>query len=227
MLNWLLSLDTRLFRLINEGWHCRPFDFFLSLISDFKDLWIPLAVVGVLLLIFGRFRERLLVLMAVLAVLIGGCLVDLVKPGFHRPRPYEALSGVRRVKNINDIKWYEAPSKFNEGKSFPSAHVANNTAVAWLIIWLYSRRRRFLIWIWVGLMALSRVYTGYHYPLDVLGGFVIATAYTWCLAMLAEWIWSAWGRRVCPRLHASHCALFPSLRAAGRRSEKISRLRNA
>ena len=60
---------------------------------------------------------------------------------------------------------------------FPSGHVA--TTAAWAVGLAWSRRKSWQFCVaaaWVALMALSRMYLGRHFPVDVLGGLVVGIA---------------------------------------------------
>ncbi len=65
--------------------------------------------------------------------------------------------------------------------SFPSDHVTFSFAIAG-IVWLQDRRIGWPALILGGLIALSRVFVGTHYPLDVIGGALVglgAAALVW------------------------------------------------
>jgi len=67
------------------------------------------------------------------------------------------------------------------GWSFPSGHTLTVVTLGGLLAWLKGRRlsgwRRAALWIvvglWVGLVSLSRVYLGVHYPSDVLASLAV------------------------------------------------------
>ena len=82
-----------------------------------------------------------------------------------------------------------------ETYSFPSGH-AQTSFVAWGYLMATIRRRWFtaLAVVLIGLIGLSRVYLGQHWPVDVLGGWLIGSL----LLGGAFYLFSLWKRR--PRL---------------------------
>ncbi len=75
------------------------------------------------------------------------------------------------------------------GTSFPSGHSAYAAALAGVLIvcgWQWGRRLRwlavFIALSWAGLMGVSRVYLGAHYPTDVLAGWALGG---WWVAVLS------------------------------------------
>ena len=181
----------------------------MPFISSKMTFQIPLLLSGGALLAFGKYRERLLVILAVVVIAVGdGGIVSNLKHAFNRPRPYQRLENVRQV-SLRGIEITSRPSPYVRGGSMPSGHVANNTAVAWLVFWLYRRWRR-LVWAWPALMMYSRVYTGDHYPSDVVIAFLVASIYTYAIALIARRGWQRWAPSIYPKLYEKHSFLFPS-----------------
>ncbi|AMX00131.1 phosphatase PAP2 family protein [Rummeliibacillus stabekisii] len=63
-------------------------------------------------------------------------------------------------------------NKSNRDPSFPSNHAAGSFALAFAVFWVRRKAGGILLGL-ACVMALSRIYIGVHYPLDVLvGGFI-------------------------------------------------------
>jgi undecaprenyl-diphosphatase len=134
-----------------------------------------LAVAAAALLEAARGRLRLALLMGVSAAMGEGAS-EIVKQVVHRPRPPTAA----------------ALQTF--GLSFPSGH-AMMAAVAYLTLGAVAARaerstasRRLLIALalaLVGLIGVTRVYLGAHWPSDVLAGWTLGALWAWLTATLA------------------------------------------
>jgi undecaprenyl-diphosphatase len=96
-----------------------------------------------------------------------------------------------------------------DGRSFPSSHTMNTISVALVAVCFFGRRAAwgFLIPVLVG---YSRIYTGAHWPSDVVTSIFLGLGATMLWLAIAEWVWRTRGRNVLPRIHAEH----PSLLAA-------------
>ena len=85
------------------------------------------------------------------------------------------------------------------GTSFPSGHVINYTGIYGFLAFLASQRigfaplRRLVVGALaslIGLVGLSRIYLGVHWPTDVIGG--------WCLGIVWATVATAWLDRSTP-----------------------------
>ena len=89
------------------------------------------------------------------------------------------------------------------GRSFPSGHAANNMAVATVLILFYPRRG----WLYLPvslLIAYARIYTGSHWPLDVLAGIILGIGGGWLAVKTTRFLWSRLGGKIAPALALSH-----------------------
>jgi len=101
---------------------------------------------------------------AVLAVALALLVANsVVKPLVARPRPSIASPAVA------------AATAHPTSSSFPSGHAASAVAGAYALSLVWPRRRR-VLWALAALIALSRLYLGVHYPLDVAGGALLGWA---------------------------------------------------
>ena len=81
-------MDQAIFHLINEQWTHPALDLFMAAISD-VEIWKPLLIVlGLCLLIFGRFKVRAFVVCLALTLLVADYfLVSTLKTAIDRRRP--------------------------------------------------------------------------------------------------------------------------------------------
>lgn len=184
MTAWLQSLDAALFRFINQSLSNPFFDWLMPILSGNK-LFVPMVIVGSLLLIWKqRAKGALCVAFILLAVALGDPLIiNSIKHAVARPRPYvampEAITLVGRTASF----------------SLPSAHAANMAAAA-LVAFLFFRRSWWFMVPLAAAVAFSRVYNGAHYVSDVLVGATLGAGYAvalvWGMNALWQWAGQKW-----------------------------------
>jgi 4-amino-4-deoxy-L-arabinose transferase-like glycosyltransferase len=192
-------MNAVLFKLINQTLANPLFDRVLPVLSDKDYVVIPGIVALVLLLYFGGRRGRTCVLALGLAVLLANIGSEKVlKNLVHEKRPYAVLEGVHLHRNgewtVYDPQWYDQDRR--QSNSFPSSHAVNAAAIAVVLAFLNRRT----LWITAPLTVLvgvSRVYTGNHFPGDVLGGYLWGSACGLTAATLCPWmVRKVWGEEV-------------------------------
>ena len=143
------------------GWLGAPMKLFSFLGSEpFFLLLLPL--------IYWNINRRIGARLGVL--LISSVVInDLVKVAFALPRPFWT-QGVGQLASTPETSF-----------GFPSGH-AQSTAAIWTFLALQTKRP----FLWVPLsfallvcVALSRLFLGAHYPLDIVGGALIGYAILW------------------------------------------------
>jgi undecaprenyl-diphosphatase len=95
-----------------------------------------------------------------------------------------------------------------DGRSFPSSHTMNAFSVA-TVCAIFYRRRGWLAFLPALLVGYSRIYTGSHWPSDVLISIVLALGTTFLLVALSQALWPPLARRLAPGLLAQQPALIP------------------
>lgn len=167
MLETILNFDRNLFLMINNGWSNPINDILFAALTLLGLTYVALPVAGITIYIFDRknFRKGLALLIS--SALVGGLLVHLLKELVDRPRPLTDMAGLIREGKVHVNVIYHPLRE----ASFPSGHSQTIFTAATILCYTYRK------YIWVlfliviaSLSAISRVYVGAHYPLDVLAG---------------------------------------------------------
>jgi len=172
------------FRSSQDPTHAVGPAWFGEFVRDVSGLGSPgvlglfIAVTALSLLLTNRRRPAIFVLVASLG---GGLISSFLKVGFDRPRPDTAFHGTLVYDS-----------------SFPSGH-AMMSAVVYLTLGALvtplvsgTRLKIYVLGVAVmftGLVGLSRVYLGVHWPSDVLAGWAVGTAWAigcWAISRAAD-----------------------------------------
>jgi undecaprenyl-diphosphatase len=217
-------MDQKLLFLINRQWTGPVLDRVMALLSSFAAWTLPMLLLIALILWRGGFRARAFVLCAGLIVGINdGVISNTLKHLISRPRPYQSLDEVRQVdlaKATPRLLAITKPPKVKlsqaldnlqgiAGRSFPSSHTINTTSVALLAACFY-RRRGWLAFLPALGVAYSRVYTGSHWPSDVLASIFLGLGSTLLMLGALEWLWQKYGGRLASAVHQQHPSLLHS-----------------
>lgn len=156
------SLDYGLFRLVNglAGRH-PPLDRLAQLLVNDYFLTTLMSLVLLALWFSGntetrRKRNQLAVLRAVISLLLANLVLKGCNLVFFRPRPFT-------YNQVNLLFYHPSDS------SLPSNPATVGFALA-VAVWLHNRKAGRLLFALAILFAISRVYCGVHYPLDVIVG---------------------------------------------------------
>ena len=129
----------------------------LSIVATKSRLWMGIAA---LLAIFGGAKGRRTAIEGMVAIGVNSFVVNIpLKSAVRRKRPADEVPEGRRLAKP-------------ESYSFPSGHTASAAAFSGIVGRAYPK-----LWLPInGLAAMvgfSRVYTGVHFPGDVLGGWIV------------------------------------------------------
>jgi membrane-associated phospholipid phosphatase len=175
VLIWLASLNNPLFLFINQGFKLLPLSFW----NTINNLSNPsYGILSLILLISCCFRrEKLLnIVMLIIAYYI---IFQFLKTIIHSPRPYI-------VYNAGEFFWIPlSSSDFSQAagmRSFPSGHTGQAAIFVFASIHLWAENKR--LWLrtlfiaFLGIVMLTRLCTGWHFPLDVLTGALLGFVLT-------------------------------------------------
>lgn len=171
MLDRILQWDRETFVYLNNL-GIEQYDFFWSTLTKFPP-WIPLFVLF-LWLFFIKFtkREALIIIMT-LTVLIFfvTTLTDLTKELVGRTRP----NNNEEIKTV--IRILRNPS----GYSFFSGHASSSFSITTFVVFCLRHHFKwvYLFYVWPILFAMSRIYVGVHFPVDLIVGALVGILSAW------------------------------------------------
>jgi undecaprenyl-diphosphatase len=213
-------MDEKLLLLINRDWTSPALDRLMAAASSFDAWWPIIAVLAIVLAIRGDFLLRAFLGTAVLLVAVNdGVVSKSLKSFIDRPRPHQSRDDVRIVDLAKatprllalfrpiKVKPSQAATEDVEGRSFPSSHTMNTLAVA-LAGAAFFGWRSWPLWGVAALVAYSRIYTGSHWPSDILTSLFLGGGCSLLLLALLNLAWRKFGAALCPRVHSVHPELF-------------------
>lgn len=188
-----MELDLAIFHFINSDLSNPVFDWFMPWWTDVQKTKTFLFGFLPLLLGFFIYKKnwralKVIVMTAVVVVFANNLNHFLVKRYFDRPRPADSILRIDKPKSA----------------SFPSGHAVSSFAIAAFLA-LNFRKQKFIFLFLAGLIGLSRIYLGVHYPSDVVAGALFGSLIAFLLYKLMM--------KVSPRILASVVLVFFSLQA--------------
>lgn len=169
----MLQLDGQILLWIQEYLRTPWLTKFFTVITRLGDkgsFWILLAI---LFLLVPKLRKTGIHSLEAMA---GSFLINnlFLKNVIARTRPYEAVEGLTRlIEKLSDF-------------SFPSGHTATSFAMAVILYRELPKKYGVCFLVLAGLIALSRLYLGVHYPTDVLAGAISGTLIALAVEKLNE-----------------------------------------
>lgn len=151
-------------------WEVSVFQFFYGLpnflhpfffaVTQLGSIWVFGLLVGLYLI----HKKHQIVLRLLLTGLLAYTASGFAKDIWGRVRPHDFLLD---VVNLDYIV---------RGPGFPSGHTALATALALTLGYYFKGKYYGIVVGWIVLVAISRMYLGVHFPLDIVGGFAIGWA---------------------------------------------------
>ena len=127
-------------------------------ITMLGSIWM----VGIACVVAVLLKKYRLAVRIALVGFVTYCFVWLTKVAVGRPRPNVLLHVAQR-----------GPKE--ESYGFVSGHSAVVAAVGLTLLFIYKPKWRWVIWLIMVLVPLSRLFLGVHLPLDVIGGLALGT----------------------------------------------------
>ena len=172
-IDYILHADQMAFLQVHVGWSNAFFDFILPPVRN-PFFWIPVYIflIYISLKKYKRgqtYRDGLLWILAVVVVfaITDFTSASLLKPFFARLRP---CNDPLLQPYIHDLV------HCGSGFSFPSSHSSNHWGLSFFIIFTLGKKKnwiKYLAILWAFIVVFAQVYVGVHYPLDILGGFIL------------------------------------------------------
>lgn len=163
-MEWLqkiLEVDTDFFLFLNS-FHSDFWDTIMLLVTR-KETWLPFYLI-IIFYIVKNYRSKavLILLFLMLTITASDQFSVLIKEIFQRLRPVHKPAIEHLVHNV-----------LRKGGlyGFVSSHAANVFAIFIFTSCIFKNRSYYLLLLfWAILVSYSRIYSGVHYPLDILGG---------------------------------------------------------
>jgi len=125
-----------------------------------------------------------------IAILVSECISHV----YYHPRPF--------VMEVGRTLIYHAPNG-----SFPSDHMLIFSSIAFSYLFSAQRKLGIFLLVMAWLVAWSRVYLGVHFPLDMLGAFLLAFA----LNFFGLKLWNLYKEKIMQWALTIHFYLFKPL----------------
>jgi len=180
-MDFIYSLDTAIFLFFNAQL-THPVLAFITVRITHLNFWLFPGFAAALWFV-KRERKKALIVLGLLAITIAisdPVSSQILKKIFARPRPCHPDFFVEGGRFLLGMK---------RSLSFPSSHSMNMFAAAMLFYKFYPSRAVYFF-AFASMIAYTRVYTGVHFPLDILGGSVFGcivgyAVYAGCRAALS------------------------------------------
>lgn len=197
VIDWLQHLDVSLFRFINLTLRATWLDAVMPFFN-WNALFIPVMAALVLFIVVkGGARGRIFVVILALSIaLTDGVVCYHLKSAIGRLRPFKVIPDAHRLVESSGYG------------SMPSSHAANWFAGLTVAFFFYRSSVGLLLPLALA-VCFGRVYSGVHYPGDVLAGALIGAATGAGVVWGMNALWKTLGRKYFPRALAVVPSLVP------------------
>ena len=170
MPHFLTAIDIDIFRFFNGTIHNEILDMVMPFITELGN-GIFIFAIGVILIFAGVRKVRFSGILLLAGLSFTYYAVHIMKNFVERQRPFIALPDVNILYTTG-------------GFSFPSNHSATVFMAAFILSWCFGKR--YFFYPVACLVAVSRMYLGFHYPFDVTVGAVLGLMIGYVLVRVSE-----------------------------------------
>lgn len=177
LLHNILEIDKEVFLFLNS-FHNDFWDTIMLMVTR-KETWIPFYVV-ILFYIIKNYRVKALLVIFFLAltILLSDQISVFLKDSVQRLRPVHDPVIGSLVHNV---------LRKGGDFGFVSSHAANGFAIFIFTSRIFKNQGyKYLLLFWALIFVYSRIYSGVHYPLDILGGAFLG----WGIGELCFKLWT-------------------------------------
>ncbi|MFH1838634.1 MAG: phosphatase PAP2 family protein [Candidatus Kuenenbacteria bacterium] len=162
-------MDFQLFQIINNLagkniW----LDNFMIFCAEYLIFGLFLIFLFSLFVLKEKKKKIQLIILGLGSPILAWVLNHLISLIYFRPRPFVTHDNIFLL------------IQHNQDKSFPSDHTAIAFALG-LSIYLFNKKLGILALVCAFFVAFSRIFSGLHYPLDILGGILMAFLVVWII----------------------------------------------
>ncbi|MGC8516483.1 MAG: phosphatase PAP2 family protein [Candidatus Acidifodinimicrobium sp.] len=151
------SFDNSLFNLINQRWNVASLNKFFEYASIYGRTYFWIPIVAILWIFGSRDYKKTALMMAIVFIII--IIVGLtIKAVYFRPRPFTSIASA--------LVLLPKPTD----SSFPSGHALIVIGGATVALLMLKKRYSLPLLAEALIVSYSRIYTGMHYPTDVIAG---------------------------------------------------------
>lgn len=166
-----MNIDLYLFNLLNQFAGKWPWlDYSAMFFADYLG-YVLLAVLVLFLAVNSKKYWRMVLEAAVAAIVTKFVLVEIIRIIWFRARPFVALNFAPLI------------NQSAAEPSFPSGHASFFFALS-TIVYFYNKKVGIAFYVASFFIIISRVFTGVHWPSDILAGAILGILMGWVLNRL-------------------------------------------